>query len=278
MCSDPAVEGFVIEKKVNHEEVETSSCETILLCATKFTKEFPEFHRNSSDNLTHVVGRFDNDIETIHMEILNSSVHMGMEENWGYFNTCKSYLSFYRQFANSFYDMVDLLNQTDGINTDDDLFDATSKFQTFVHSYIGMNKSFDFRAEVLKNCFWFEKHFWWRCTGISECYRRDMTKGVEADQTESDYLAEINKKLNHSSNLNNYCHLEILDSLTRRGTLGEVDPYYVEYELCINDGEILEIFGYLLPGIPSKGPLQPEGPKALDPNCPVFKNITRISC
>ena len=283
MCSDPPKEGFIIERKLNPDgqftqpEIETSSCEAILSC-TKFifTLGFAEFHSNSYHNLTKVVETFEEDIGEMNINIVNASAKLSTEQNLTYVNNCSKYLTLYTKFADSFYNMVDLLNQTTGENNHETLYKATLKFQAYLNSCIGEDKDIDFKKEVLANCFWFEKYFWWRFTDTSQCYLPVITEGVTLDRSESLYLAEIKEKLQLGGKLHTYCLS--LPRVVGRESLESTDPYYVKAELCRQFPPGSSIYEELS-AVPTEGPVDDfPAPAELDPNNPLFQAIEKISC
>ena len=119
------------DRQFTQPEITTASCEATLACArTIFTLGFSEFNRNASDNLIKLVELFTIDINKINKNILTDSMHLDTEENWGYFNSCKKFLTPYTTLAQSFYNIVDQLDQMNKEINKEDLLNAT--VQTFI--------------------------------------------------------------------------------------------------------------------------------------------------
>ena len=186
-------------------EISTSSCEATLASArTIFTLGFSEFNRNASDNLIKLVELFTIDIHKITKNIVTDSMHLDTEENWGYFNSCKKFLTPYTSLAQSFYNVVDQFNQMNEEINKEDLLNATIQFETYVYRYTGQDVENDFKREVLRNCFLFERFFWWRFTTLSNCYTNSITDGIAPDRKDSLRLAELHNKLSLPEQLRSF--------------------------------------------------------------------------
>ena len=283
MCADAATKGFVVEmvmtpdSQFTQPDISTSSCEATLACArTIFTLGLSEFNRNASDNLIELVELFITDIHKITKNIVTDSMHLDTEENWGYFNSCKKFLTPYTSLAQSFYNMVDQFNQMNEEINKEDLLNATIQFETYVYRYTGQDVENDFKREVLRNCFWFERFFWWRFTTLSNCYSNSITDGITPDRNDSLRLAELDNKLSFPDQLRSFCNLDEWNSLVLMGQpVIFIDPWYVPYNICRH--RVLPKTS-VLPSVPSTLSSTIIGPTMLDPNDPIFQAIEKISC
>ena len=258
-------------------EITTSSCEATLACArTIFTLGFSEFNRNASDNLIKLVELFTIDINKINKNILTDSMHLDTEENWGYFNSCKKFLTPYTTLAQLFYNMVDQLDQMNKEINKEDLLNVTVQFETYVYRYTGQDIENDFKREVLKNCFWFERLFWWRFTTLSNCYSNSIKEGITPDRNDSLRLAELDNKLSLPEQLQIFCNLDEWNPLVLMGEfIIFIDPCYVPFNMCRH--RVLPK-AYGLTPVPSAVSSTIIGPTMLDPNDPIFQVIEKISC
>ena len=258
-------------------EITTSSCEATLACARDiFTLGFSEFNKNASDNLIKLVELFIIDITEITKNIVTDSMHLDTEENWGYFNSCGKFLTSYTILAQSFYDMVDQLKQINEEIKKEDLLNATIQFETYVYRYTGQDIENDFKREVLRNCFWFERFFWWRFTTLSKCYSNSITEGIAPDINDSLHLAELDNKLTFPDQLRKFCNLDEWKSLILMGKpIDFIDPWYVPFNMC-RYYVLPNAIG--LPSVPSAVQSTIIGPTMLDPNDPIFQAIEKMSC
>ena len=216
------------------------------------------------------------------------SPRLDTPENYQQMRDCNINLNEYSRFAESFFHLVDYFKDNpDG--EDGQIFtDLADELQNYLDGYsdplIVLIKD-----QILGNCFWFEKYFWWRHTEISTCYSNVLTKGVKLEEREALKVSKLYNLLrgrdyqsedqgdDPDSKLSLWCNLDQWDSLVLHPLwVSTEDRYYVQ------------------PPPPFHCPTGPPPPVTgpswfgslayinpsliLDPNNPLFKAISKVSC
>ena len=164
MCRNIPLEGFSLTYDYFHIPMISSSCLSIQKCAQDiFTLGFQDFQSDTPDSLSEVVENFRGDFLKLHNEFLASSPELNTTTSYEYSNNCNVNLNSYIEFAGSFYDLVDYFN-TDIDERDPQILDTLADIFAGCLEPASPPRIVFIKELILKNCFWFEKYFWWRHT------------------------------------------------------------------------------------------------------------------
>ena len=121
-----------------------------------FVSEFKEFREEGPNDLSRILDDFRGNIQSIHKDVVSMWEQLDTEENWNHFNECMDNLNIYKNYARSFYNFKNYLNQSLDTIDQEQLGDLMMKF---LANTLPIRWA---KAQILRKCFWFEKYFWWR--------------------------------------------------------------------------------------------------------------------
>ncbi len=218
---------------------------TLLACVKNvFSSIFINLETGKAENLTDLVAHFEADIEALKDDILKITQDPDTNEAIIFQSSiCRSSLMKYRTLAESFYAMLDALNEDDHEINGTEIISSVEHFASSFRSYLVPNTKLD----MMESCFHFQRFFWWRHIRTSQCV--PSTHIQYSPQKYSSETGHLGLPTFEPSELESLEYVRFLIEITQLETrcpdnywedfvpqsqsLTTVDPYFVEATLCV---------------------------------------------
>ncbi len=203
---------------------DVESLASLLTCAHTL---FASIQASQKVNISATLTQFLHDVEAVWKGLLKSTNTSSLFS----FRHCGQELQTYRTISESFSTLWNTLNEGNISAVDmQNLAMALKSLFASMKTYVDN----DVRASVIKTCFSFEEHFWWRITNFAHCKSRDYVS--LQDMTSLKQFNRLVALQEASMNFSQYCpehDLMVEDDYVQFMS----DPFVLKTSHCLSNNQ-----------------------------------------